>query len=66
MLNRLFPCLVMFMLLCISLNVQASEPLEYQLATINAAGYVSKDHITVARFRSLLNQLSVTFVEDKQ
>lgn len=47
-------------------TVQAKEPLEYQLATINAGGYVSKDHITVARFRSLLNQLSSTYVENKQ
>ena len=56
----------MFLLLSALNAVQASELLEYKLATINAGGYVSKEHVTVARFRSLLNQLSVIFVEDKQ
>jgi hypothetical protein len=46
--------------------VYASDSLEYQLATINAKGYVSKDHITVARFGRLLSHLSLTYVEDKQ
>jgi hypothetical protein len=44
----------------------AGESLEYQLATINAGGYVPQDHITVARFRSLLSQLSSAFVENRQ
>ncbi len=44
----------------------ASDSLEYKLATINAGGYVSKDNITVARFRSLLRQLELTFIENKQ
>lgn len=47
-------------------TAHASESLEYQLATINAGGYVSRDHITVARFRSLLDQLSSTYIENKQ
>jgi len=42
------------------------ESLEYQLATINAGRFVTRDHITVARFKSLLNQLSWTYVEDQQ
>lgn len=41
------------------------ESLEYKLAVINAGRYVSQDHITVARFRSLLQQLSNTFIENK-
>lgn len=45
---------------------QAKEPLEYQLASLNAKGMVASDHITVARFRSLLNQLDAAYVEDKQ
>jgi len=44
----------------------ASDSLEFQLATINQKGYVSKDHISVARFRRLLEQLSSTYVEDRQ
>lgn len=44
---------------------QASASLEYKLATINAGTYVSENDITVARFRSLLNQLSSTYVEDR-
>ncbi len=67
MFSRFITTLLLILLLLSTLTTAfASESLEYQLATINASGYVSKDHITVARFRSLLNQLSVTFVEDKQ
>ena len=47
-------------------TAHASGSLEYQLATINAGGYVSRNHITVARFRSLLDQLSSTYIENKQ
>jgi len=42
------------------------KSLEYMLATINDGGYVSEDHITVARFRSLLQQLSATYIENPQ
>jgi len=42
------------------------KSIEYMLATINAGGYVSEDHITVARFRSLLQQLSATYRESPQ
>ena len=66
MLKRLSSCLVMLSLLSVLPSLHANESLEYKLATINAGGYVSKEHITVARFRSLLDQLSATFVEDKQ
>jgi hypothetical protein len=67
MFSRFITTLLLILSLLSTLTTAfASESLEYQLATINASGYVSKDHITVARFRSLLNQLSVTFVEDKQ
>ncbi|WP_293006031.1 hypothetical protein [Nitrosomonas sp.] len=52
--------------LCALNTAHADETLEYKLATINARSYVSKDHITVARFRSLLNQLASVYVEDKQ
>lgn len=47
-------------------GAMASEPIEYKLATLNAKSYVAKDHITVARFRSLLNQLSAAYVESSQ
>lgn len=49
-----------------ALTAIADEPIEYKLAVINAGGYVPKDHITVARFRSLLRQLSKTYVENRQ
>ncbi|NQT35194.1 hypothetical protein HQ587_08390 [bacterium] len=39
---------------------------EYKLASIDAGYQIPKDHITVARFRSLIHQLSNTFVESKQ
>ena len=32
-------------------------PLEYQLAVINKKGYVSKDDVTITRFRYLLQSL---------
>jgi len=41
------------------------ESLEYMLATIEK-GYVSRDDIIITRFRSLLSQLSNTYVENKQ
>jgi hypothetical protein len=44
----------------------AGESIEYQLACINAGRRIAQDDITVARFRSLLGQLSDTFVENKQ
>ena len=66
MFSRLLPYLLISLLLSGLTPAHASDSLEYKLATINAGGYVSKDHITVARFRSLLNQLSATFVEDNQ
>jgi len=46
----------------------AADPLlAYKLATIDSpAGYVAEDDISVARFRSLLRQLSTMFVEDEQ
>lgn len=47
-------------------TAHANESLEHQLATIDAGGHVAKDDITVARFRSLLEQLSSMYVEDKQ
>lgn len=55
-----------FVLLGTLNTAQAKEPIEYQLATLNAQGYVSRDHITVARFRSLLSQLSSTYIEGQQ
>lgn len=47
-------------------STNTSNPIEYELAVINAKGFVPKDHITVARFRSLLDQLTTTFVENRQ
>jgi len=42
-----------------------SETIEYKLATIDK-GYVSRDDITITRFKSLLQQLDATYAEDKQ
>jgi hypothetical protein len=42
-----------------------SESLEYKLASIEK-GYVSRDDIIIARFRSLLQQLDSTYIESKQ
>jgi|TARA_B100000315_G_C14165172_1_gene401901 transglutaminase-like putative cysteine protease len=38
-------------------NTMEFEPLEYKLAIINKDGYVSKNDITVTRFRYLLDNL---------
>jgi uncharacterized protein YjgD (DUF1641 family) len=40
--------------------------LEYMLASLDAGRRVRKDDITVARFRSLLQQLSDKYVENQQ
>ncbi|MCK4306063.1 MAG: hypothetical protein KAY24_17620 [Candidatus Eisenbacteria sp.] len=52
---------------------QAREPeaekevtTEYMLATLNAGRWIAAADITIARFRSLLDQLSAKFVEDRQ
>ena len=64
--------LLAFALLILSLalfTIQAhasGESIEYQLACVNAGRRVAQDDITVARFRSLLRQLSDTFVENQQ
>lgn len=45
---------------------QAEQSLEYQLAAINEGGYVREGDVTVARFRSLLEQLSEKYAEPRQ
>lgn len=42
-----------------------SETIEYELATVDK-GYVSRDDITITRFKSLLQQLDATYAENKQ
>jgi len=57
---------VLMALVLISNPVRADEPIEYKLAVIDAGEYIAKDDIKVARFRSLLQQLSEKFVENSQ
>lgn len=45
---------------------RSDSGLAHKLANINARGYVSPDHLTVSRFRSLLNQMSGKFTENEQ
>src|SRR5262249_40276114 len=45
---------------------RTEEPIEYKLAVIEAGGAVPKDDPTVARFRSLLTQLSSSYIETPQ
>jgi hypothetical protein len=40
------------------------ESLEYRLAVINTGGNISENDATIARFRSLLTQLSQNYIED--
>ncbi len=60
---------LLFLITVISLHpigaAAADEPIEYKLAVVDAGGYISKDHITIARFRSLLQQLTSKFIEDR-
>jgi len=58
--------LFIIVLLCVLNSAYASDSLEYKLATINAGGYVSKDHVTVSQFRGLLDKLSSTYRENRQ
>jgi hypothetical protein len=59
---------VLIIILPVFLNhsYATEDSLEYRLACINAGHTVAQNDITVARFRSLLRQLSQTFVEDQQ
>ena len=43
---------------------RAGEPVEYQLAVVDAGRYLPHNDITVARFRSLLPQLDGKFTEN--
>lgn len=54
------------LLLCSISIAQSNKSIEYQLATINAGGYISPTDITVSQFRNLLSELSNKYVEDKQ
>jgi len=42
-----------------------SETIEYMLATLDK-GYVSRDDITITRFKSLLQQLDAIYADNKQ
>jgi len=65
--KKFIPFFFVFISLFLSSNViVAGESLEYKLAVLNAGGFVPRNHITVARFRSLLNQLSDTYIEDNE
>ncbi|MGB4498906.1 MAG: hypothetical protein WBI40_09410 [Methylococcaceae bacterium] len=55
---------LLLVLVLISTPVFAENSPEYNLAVINAGGHVKENDITIARFRSLLNQLTVTYVEN--
>lgn len=58
---------LVFILLSISSTLSiAQETLEYQLAIIDAGKFLPKNHFTVTLFRSLLEDLSYTYVEDGQ
>lgn len=65
MLKHLLHLLAIFLLVA-SASAHASESIEYKLATIDAGRSIPTDHITVARFRSLLHQLSATYTENAQ
>ena len=47
-------------------NVNNSNELAYQLATINKGGYVSKSDVSITRFNYLLNTLDKKTIESKQ
>ena len=58
--------LVGFLFFLLTSPVSAEESIEYKLAVIDTQEPVERSGIKVARFRSLLNQLSTTYVETKQ
>lgn len=66
--------IVVVVILCVSALIStrcstekpSKESIEYKLACINAGKRVPRDHLTVARFKSLLQQLFHSYVEDKQ
>lgn len=56
---------VIILLAAVYAMPEPQTSLEYMLATIDK-GYVDKDDIIIARFRSLLSQLDKTFIENKK
>ena len=57
---------IIILLALVFLLAAADDPVEYKLAVIEAGGYVPKEHITVARFRSLLKQLQAGYKENSE
>ena len=51
---------------CSEKTPEPKHPIEYQLAVINADGYVDTNDITVSRFRYLLGNLSRTTGYDQE
>ena len=64
-LKRIFLIPIFIIPFLIANPVSSAEPIEYQLAVVDAGGYVPENDISVARFRSLLDLLESKFVEDR-
>jgi hypothetical protein len=47
-------------------NTEKNESLEYRLAIINTGDKISDKNATIARFRSLMSELSDNYIEDPQ
>jgi len=61
--KNLMAVIALFFMLIVTL---AAQSLEYKLACLNKGYRVSESDITITRFKSLLKQLSYTFIEDKK
>jgi len=59
-------CLMLGMAYQPAQAADANDPMEVKLAYLDAGGYVARDDRTVARFRSLLDQLAAMYVEDRE
>jgi hypothetical protein len=68
--KKIQPKLILTVICCSLMFSQnaicSNKSIEYQLATINAGKFIPENHVTVARFRNLLEQMSAKFVENKQ
>ncbi len=66
MINIMFIAFSLWVSLWVSLAMAGLPPTAYQLATLNAHHNIAANDITVARFDSLLKQLSVGYHESQE
>jgi hypothetical protein len=63
---NVFVFVVMIFIYPLNFSYANNEPLEYQLALLDSDESGSRDELVAARFKSLLNQLTELYIEDRE